>query len=346
MVLRKLLKKCVLEVKRFNPKTYAYRLLALGVGALLSIGANKEPSQSLPKDSGSFFISSNPDSPNIGETLKSYIKDSKNDLNIQIYALSDKSLISLLNKKAQTTNVSIYYDPSASKDLSEKLDKSIKLAPYTHHGLMHRKITVIDDKISLIGSANYTSSSLFWHYNNLCMVPSCKLAQFLKNKTRGSCSFEYGKAYLLPDYKNYALMHVISKIKNARSSIHLAMFSLTHNDILKSLEDATTRGVKLFLYIDKANLKQANTPLLPLMKKCEKVFIQKTQVLMHHKLCFIDGNVMITGSSNWSKSGFKKNEEVLVIFDKLDSSNLEQCKNIFLNLQDELECVTFEKPAA
>ena len=346
MVLHKLLKKCVLEVKRFNPKTYAYRLLALGVGALLSIGANKEPSQSLPKDSGSFFISSNPDSPNIGETLKSYIKDSKNNLDIQIYALSDKSLISLLNKKAKIAKISIYYDPSASKDLRDKLDKSIQLSPYLHHGLMHRKITVIDDKISLIGSANYTSSSLFWHYNNLCAVPSLKLAEFLKNKTRGACLFEYGKAYLLPDYKNYALMHVLSKIKKATSSIHLAMFSFTHQDILNSLEEATNRGVKLFLYIDKANLKKTSNPLLPLMNKCEKVFVQKTPVLMHHKLCLIDDKVVITGSSNWSKSGFKKNEEVLVIFDKLDESNLEKCKQIFLNLQKELECVACKQTAA
>jgi phosphatidylserine/phosphatidylglycerophosphate/cardiolipin synthase-like enzyme len=67
---------------------------------------------------------------------------------------------------------------------------------------------------------------------------------------------------------------------------------------------------------------------------------------MHHKLCFIDDHTLITGSSNWSKSGFKKNEEVLVIFDKLEDSNLEQCKKIFLNLQNELELVSLKDHAA
>lgn len=336
----------MLEAKKFKPSKYVYRLLALGVGALLSLGANKEPSQSLPKDSGSFFITSNPSSPNIGETLKILFKDAKKSLDIQIYALSDKTLLNLLNKKAKDTSISIYFDPSASKDLKGKLDKSIALTPYSHHGLMHRKITIIDEKISLIGSANYTSSSLFWHYNNLCLVNSIKLAQFLAAKKRGSCCFEYGKAYLLPDFKNYALMHVISKIKNAKTSIHLAMFSFTHQDILKSLDEASAKGVKIFLYIDKANLKQTNNALTALIKKCEKVFIQKTPVLMHHKLCFIDDHILITGSSNWSKSGFKKNEEVLVIFDKLEESHLEQCKKIFLNLENELEIVSFKDHAA
>lgn len=333
-------------MRKFNLRPFAYRLLALGLGALASLSANKEPQPSFTKDSGSFFMTSNPHSPNIGDTLKSYIKNAQDNLNVQIYALSDKSLIHLLNKKAKNTPISIYYDPSASKDLEKKLDPSIKLIAYSHHGLMHRKITVIDDKISLIGSANYTSSSLYWHYNNLCVVPSIKLAHFLKARQRGSCLFEYGKAYLLPDYKNYALMHVIGKIKNATKNIHLAMFSLTHQDILKSLHEAVDKGVKLFLYIDKANLKQTNTDFYPLIKKCHKVFIQKTPVLMHHKLCFIDQNTLITGSSNWSKAGFKKNEEVLLIFDKLEPTHLEDCQRIFLKLQDELECLPLTDDAA
>lgn len=334
------------EVRKFNLSSFVYRVLALCLGALASLSANKEPQTSFLKDSGSFFITSNPHSPNIGQTLKSYIKDAHTDLSMQIYALSDKSLIQLLNKKAKNTPISIYYDPSASKDLKDKIDPSINLIPYTHHGLMHRKITVIDDKISLIGSANYTSSSLYWHYNNLCIIPSMKLAQFLKAQKRGACHFEWGKAYLLPDYKNYALMHVIEKIKHAKKNIHLAMFSLTHQDILQSLNDALNNGVKLFLYIDKANLKQTNTDFYALIKKCHKVFIQKTPVLMHHKLCFIDDNTLITGSSNWSKGGFKKNEEVLVIFDKLDQNNIEDCKRIFLNLEDELEYLQFTDDAA
>lgn len=328
------------EAKKFSIKRYAYRLFALGIGAFLSVGATKEPSQSLTKDTGSFFITSNPSDQTIGETLKSYIKQSKASLDIQIYALSDKPLIQLLNKKSHSSHISIYFDPSASKELEKKLDKTIQLIPYTHHGLMHRKITVIDKKISLIGSANYTSASLFWHYNNLCVIHSEKLAEFLSLKKRGSCHFEYGKAYLLPDYKNYALMHVISKIENAKKNIHLAMFSLTHQKILESLENAINKGIKVFLYIDKGNLKQKNNPLIPVIKKCEKVFIQKTPVLMHHKLCFIDEDTLITGSSNWSKSGFKKNEEVLVIFDKLEETNKQQCKEIFLNLQKELESIS------
>lgn len=325
------------EARKFKPKTIAYRLVALGVGALLSLSANKEPSQSKPIDSGSFFIVSNPGSPSIGQTLKNKIQEAQNRLDLQIYALSDKGLIKAINQKAKTTPTFIYYDPSASKDLKEKIDTKVSLVPYSHKGLMHRKITVIDKTTCLIGSANYTSSSLFWHYNNLCVIKSEKLAEFLNAQKRGSCQFEYGKAYLLPDYKNYALMHLISKVESAKSSIHLAMFSLTHKKILESLKSAALRGVKIYLYIDRANFKNLPSGLEELMTKCEKIYTQNKPVLMHHKLCLIDDMVMITGSSNWSVSGFKKNEEVLLIFDKLLESDLKSCKEIFLKLQDELE---------
>jgi phosphatidylserine/phosphatidylglycerophosphate/cardiolipin synthase-like enzyme len=67
---------------------------------------------------------------------------------------------------------------------------------------------------------------------------------------------------------------------------------------------------------------------------------------MHHKLCLIDNKIFITGSANWSKSGFKKNEEVLVIFDKLEESEKASLPKLFLDLESTMEDQTCDAQAA
>lgn len=285
-------------------------------------------------------MTSNPSSLSCGDLLKQQIKQASTSVDIQIYALSDKGLINLINKKADKIPFSIYYDPKASPNLNQTCVPSIKLTPYTQKGLMHRKIVCIDHQLSLIGSTNFTSSSLYWHYNFLCGIKSSKLASFLQTHQKGHCLFEYGEAFSLPDQKNLALNTLITKINQASASIHLAMFSLTHPSIIKALKEACERSVKLFLYLDAQNFKILRPDLQELICKCTQVFTQKKQNLLHHKLCLIDESILITGSTNWSKSGFKKNEEILVIFDRLDQKSLQGLCALFSRLQKELRALS------
>jgi phosphatidylserine/phosphatidylglycerophosphate/cardiolipin synthase-like enzyme len=323
-------------VRRFNIKNLTLRLAALGFGFFLSAYLHKE-SEPLKSPSDSFLFVSNPSQRMNGDFIKEQIDQASDSLDIQIYALTDKKLIKLLNKKSQSLPISIYYDPQASPKLSEKLHPPICLKPYTKRGLMHRKICVIDQKTALFGSSNYTSSSLFWHYNSLCSVQSESLCQFLQEKKRGAHLFEYGIAFLLPDIKNQALSAVISKINQANQSIDLAMFSLTHPKIMDALIESCKKNVKIHLYLDRINLKNISAKLHELKEAGAHIYTQKEPVLLHHKTCLIDKKILIIGSTNWSHSGFKKNEEVLVIFDKLDENMLQAPQDMFLKLQEDLE---------
>lgn len=324
-----------------------FRLLALAAVILSAFySKSQEPQDFFKENRGSFHLHANPSSLLIGDILFDQIKKAQNSIDIQIYALTDKELLTLLNKKARSCQITIYYDPSASKNLEMKLDPKIKSTAYQGKGLMHRKICLIDDDLSLIGSSNYTTSSLFWHFNNLVSIRSKALQDFIKSQTKGRCKFELGEVFLLPDVKNQALDTIVGKIQNAKDSIHLAMFSLTHPKILTELENASARNVKLYLYLDKVNLSSSSEPLKKTLSKAWKVFSQKNQVLLHHKFCLIDGEVFITGSSNWSKSGFKKNEEVLLIFDKLTAPEKQSCLDLVETLQKELKEEVFNNQAA
>lgn len=335
----------MLEVKKFNSKAAISRLIALGIGVLISLSTTKEPTRSV-NDRGSFFIASNPSSEPIGDVLNHAIQGSQKSIDIQIYALNDPKTLDYLRHQSKKADVSIYYDASATKNLFEKLGPSTHLHPYSKQGLMHRKITSIDDSLVLFGSNNYTTSSLYWHYNLLIGVRSKELTHFFKTKKLGSKTFEFGQAFLLPDIKNKALHATCDYLKNAEKSIHLGMFCLTHPYIIKELKEAQERGVKIYLYLDKLNFKNLRPDLLHLMRKCEKVFKQTSQVLMHHKFCLIDDKILITGSTNWTKSGFKKNEEVLVIFDKIETTNLKPLQEVIETLEKTLESVSIDSLAA
>jgi mitochondrial cardiolipin hydrolase len=124
------------------------------------------------------------------------------------------------------------------------------------------------------------------------------------------------------------------------------MFALTHPQIIDALACAVDRGVQVFLYLDALNFKNTPPALKNLMDKCVQVYKQKQAVLLHHKFCLIDKKIFILGSSNWSKSGFKKNEEVVLIFDTLSEKQINDIHMVIETLQQELEKISIEPLAA
>jgi len=333
------------KISKPKIKSWIVRCLALGLGVFLSFQSIQKSPPSLWEE-GSFFVVSNPGSPSIGDVLLSTIEAAKSAIEMQIYALSDKKIIQTLKTKSALIPIHIYYDPKASLDLSKKLGPQILTTAAKTHALMHRKITLVDVDQVLVGSANYTPSSLYWHYNILFGIRSKILLDFLKKNERGSQEFEQGLCFLLPDYKNRALFALIREIDKAQSSLKLAMFSLSHPSILHALEKAAKRGVDISLYIDKLNLTKPSEPLKQFIAQCRKVYTQNSPVLLHHKLCLIDNRLVIGGSANWTKSGFKKNEETLFIFDHLNYEQIKRINQIFIDLEQNLIPVGEPKNAA
>lgn len=322
--------------RRYKKRLLWPRLLILvSLALFLSFTSKKESDFPIEKID-SVFMTYNPSRMYCGDLLYSQLESAKKSIDLQIYALTDAAAIRVLNQQSQTKNVSIYYDPKASYEISEHTNPLISLEPSKTKALMHRKICLIDDHLALIGSANYTTTSLFWHYNLIMGIKSEKLCSFLKQKEKGSFRFEGGTCYLLPDVKNQALHHILSLIEQAKNRIDLAIFSLTHPQILEALKHAAKRGIEIFLYIDQANLKDPRQSLVELLHLCKKIYTQKNGVLIHHKTCFIDQKYVITGSSNWSKGGIKKNEEVLLIFDKMPDKIINQFKELFNELDRNL----------
>ena len=239
------------------------------------------------------------------------IDSAQDSIDLSIFSLTDTDLIAHLNAKASKVPIHIHYDPKHSAKLTQAMHPSIKLTPKSGVKLMHRKILIIDRKLTLIGSTNMTKPSLIFHKNEMVGLYSAEIATWLaenlaeKNRSQHFTLNSHSIAiYLLPH--NNALNALLKVIDQAHTQIEGQLFCLNHPQIIQSLQSAQSRGVNIHFTLDKGqgNQKRNEFPIT----------YSKGYELLHSKSCQID-TTKIIGSVNWTRSGFKKNGEILLIID-------------------------------
>jgi phosphatidylserine/phosphatidylglycerophosphate/cardiolipin synthase-like enzyme len=106
---------------------------------------------------------------------------------------------------------------------------------------------------------------------------------------------------------------VIREISKAQKTIDIAMYSFTSREVAEALVEAKDRKVKIRIVLDKAKKKEDFSKSRYLISKGVDVKYHLGFGLMHNKFAVIDGQVLITGSFNWTASANKRNEENLLI---------------------------------
>lgn len=264
------------------------------------------------------------------------IKKAKSHVYLSIYGLTDDSLIHLLHQKGLNTPVEVYYDSSASPKLSKKLSLR-SLHPVKTKGLMHRKLLILDKELIFLGSANFTPSSLLFHSNLVIGLYHPSLASFLQDPISSYYSFnikqQQAEVFLLPTAGKEALTRILQLINQAKKTIDIAAFTLTHPLICDALIAAKNRNVQLTIVLDGYSAKGASKKALEQLKgQGIAVCTSQGAHLLHHKLCVVDQEILITGSANWTKAAFSKNEDLLLVLHlkdpKLKKFLLKLCKII------------------
>lgn len=95
----------------------------------------------------------------------------------------------------------------------------------------------------------------------------------------------------------------------------MAIYSLTHPDIVQALVNAKKKGITVKVITDKteAKNKYESHALNALMLVGIPVKVNTHSGLMHLKLSIIDGEIATTGSYNYTKSVSIRNDEMLVV---------------------------------
>lgn len=116
---------------------------------------------------------------------------------------------------------------------------------------------------------------------------------------------------------------LINIINSANSSIDMAIYTITKDDIVDAVIDAVNRGVSVRIITDKAEskTKSESAALSRLLNANIPIKINSHPGLMHEKVTIADNAVVTTGSYNYSKAATTINDEVLVVIRDSDTAN-------------------------
>ena len=121
--------------------------------------------------------------------------------------------------------------------------------------------------------------------------------------------------YMCQDRGGVCSERVLSLANSAGGAMWVAMFSFTHEDIAQALAAAAGRGVDAAVVVE---TRQDNPVVATLEAGGVRVREDGNGSSMHHKFAVVDGEVVATGSYNWTSNGDYHNDENLVVLHSED----------------------------
>jgi phosphatidylserine/phosphatidylglycerophosphate/cardiolipin synthase-like enzyme len=108
---------------------------------------------------------------------------------------------------------------------------------------------------------------------------------------------------------------LIHLYQDASSTIDIAIYSITHPDIISAIINASKRGIKIRLITDREQ--SASSPQKQVLNNLAAAGIpikmNNGQGLMHLKMSIIDKSTIVLGSFNYTQTASKYNDEVLSV---------------------------------
>jgi phosphatidylserine/phosphatidylglycerophosphate/cardiolipin synthase-like enzyme len=302
----------------------------------------------LPRAGESPRLYSNQCQQDIRATLLNAIRQASSSVHLVMFGLSDRAILTALKEKIQKNiPTTIYYDTGGSPKLFKFL-QGANVHPVKNTGLMHQKIVVLDNSMVFVGSANMTTPSLKMHDNLVLGFVSPSVARFLQSHkpfSPGYFQTKVGKQelelWLLPDPRGHALASLRKKIRNAKRTIKIALFTFTHQGLVDELLEARTRGVNVSIVIDMHSGMGASSRTVERLEKGGiSVLLSQGMQLLHHKFIYIDDQMLVMGSANWTKAAFYKNSDCILSLNHLNSEQ----KRFMTNLWRKIETKTKNLP--
>lgn len=273
------------------------------------------------------------------------ILSAKKSILLVIYSLNDPKVIHALRKKAfENIPVTVICDAEASQGVEKRLGPKVETIFRKGHGLMHRKILVIDQQKVWLGSANMTTTSLKMHGNLVIGLDNPELAnaidkqaktmsktgqihkQLVESFTSGE---QRGEIYFLPE-NPVALKKLRNLIQTAQKTIKVAMFTWTRHDLADDIIQASKRGVITEIAIDRSAAESAGSEIVKkLSENGIAVRLSQGEALLHHKMMVVDDSILVNGSANWTKSAFDRNEDCFIVLYDLSQEQQNYLKSLW-----------------
>jgi cardiolipin synthase len=203
-----------------------------------------------------------------------------------------------------------------------------------HHSRNHRKLLIIDDDITYMGSANLTAYSLNWRELVIRMkgpisrafkrsyLESRRLYNKLYfNNKLYSRVISYGDFRILRDVPSITRQQIKKQfeelIRHARTDIVIETPYFLPGFILrKLLMDAAKRGVKVMVIMPKHSdvsiVDSLRSKYMGIMFKSGVNYQFYMPYNLHAKLMIVDGKIFTAGSSNFDYRSFRFMHEIML----------------------------------
>lgn len=122
-----------------------------------------------------------------------------------------------------------------------------------------------------------------------------------------TCSVE--SYFVSPDVDGVIESAIIDAINKARKSLDVALFSFTDDQLGDAVVRASRRGVSVRVILGAGQDKVLGGEHGKLVSANIRVAIAHPPGFFHHKFAIVDGNLLITGSYDWSDAADKENYE-------------------------------------
>lgn len=106
---------------------------------------------------------------------------------------------------------------------------------------------------------------------------------------------------------------IVKEINQAQKTILVQVYSFTSAPIAKAILDASKRGVKVQVILDKSQKTQKYSSADFFVHTGVPTYIDSRHAIAHNKIILIDDNTLITGSFNFTKAAQEKNAENLLV---------------------------------
>jgi len=106
---------------------------------------------------------------------------------------------------------------------------------------------------------------------------------------------------------------VVQAIDGSRHEVMVQAYGFTHNAIAQALVRAHERGVKVYLLMDQKSV-STNRYVVDLMQSRQiPLRLDGAHSIAHNKVMVIDGEVVVTGSFNFTNSADTRNAENIIV---------------------------------
>jgi len=220
---------------------------------------------------------------------------------------------------------------------TEELDAAgIPIVYDQRKAFMHDKFVIVDQRILWVGSWNLTDSDTYRNNNNVLRI---ELPQLIENYARefeemfvdrafgptSPADTPYPVLQLSDDSRveNYfspeedARAAIIAQLRQAKEEILFMAFSFTDDEIGRVLLEKAQEGVRVRGVFEKRQESEYSEYSL-LHKAGLDVRLDGNPRTMHHKVFVIDGQVILTGSYNFTSNAAENNDENVLVIDNTD----------------------------